>query len=53
MTLELEFSPIRGLLKWNSLFVLSLVSCALLQPLKAGAQGAGAKPAPDVIQRIA
>jgi Protein of unknown function, DUF481 len=49
MTLQLESSPIGGLLKWNSLFVLSLLSCALLQPLKAGAQAAAAKPAPDVI----
>jgi len=48
MSLQLESFPIRGLLKWNSLFVLSLVSGALFSPLMARAQGA-AKPAPDVI----
>ena len=49
MTLQLEFSPIRGLVKLNSLLVLSLISGVLFQPMKAGAQAAAAKPAPDVI----
>jgi len=47
---HLEPAPICRLGKWNSLFVLSLVSGALFQPaVDARAQTAAAKPEPDVI----
>jgi hypothetical protein len=47
---NLEPPPICRLGKWNSLFVLSLVSSTLFHPLIAAqAQTAAAKPAPDVI----
>jgi hypothetical protein len=47
---NLEPPPIYRLGKWNSLFVLSLVSSTLFHPLMAAqGQTAAAKPAPDVI----
>src|ERR1700730_12757046 len=47
---HLEPNPICRLGKWNSLFVLSLVSGVLFhQTVAAWAQSAAAKPAPDVI----
>ena len=47
---NLELPPNCRLGKWNSLFVLSLVSGVLFhQTVAAGAQTAAAKPAPDVI----
>ena len=47
---NLEPPPICRLGKWNSLFVLSLVSSTLFHPLMAAqGQTAAAKPAPDVI----
>jgi hypothetical protein len=47
---NLELPPICRLGKWNSLFVLSLVSGLLFhQTVAARAQTAAAKPAPDVI----
>lgn len=50
MILNLELPPICRLGKWNSLFVLSLVSGLLFhQTVAARAQTAAAKPAPDVI----
>jgi hypothetical protein len=50
MILHLEPTPICRLGKWNSLFVLSLVSGVLFhQTVATRAQTAAAKPAPDVI----
>jgi hypothetical protein len=50
MSHNLEWTPIRMLRKYHSLLALSLISGVLLQPLgKMWAQGASAKPAPDVI----
>jgi len=46
---NLEPPPICRLGKWNSLFVLSLVSGVLYHPTAARAQTAATKPAPDVI----
>ena len=46
---NLEAGPICRLGKWNSLFVLSLVSSMLFHHAAARAQTAAAKPAPDVI----
>src|SRR5215469_16464316 len=47
---NLELPAICRLGKWNSLFVLSLVSGLLFHPaVAARAQTASAKPAPDVI----
>jgi hypothetical protein len=50
MSPSLRSTPILKLRKWNKLLVLSLFSGALFQPaVTAQAQGAAAKPAPDVI----
>jgi hypothetical protein len=50
MSPQLESTLIRGLRKWNSLLVLSLVSGVLFQQTTtAWAQGDAAKPVPDVI----
>src|SRR5215813_5869719 len=49
MNAPLEPTPICGLRKWNSLFVLSLVSCTLFHTRTASAQSDTTKPAPDVI----